>query len=106
MKIATALQTNRYGMAIVQALVHPSVASFLGSISRRTFLGLPIATRLSRGPTGDCMLSECLRIVACQCKISCIVFANLPHYLSNALENIQKGALSIIVPSMPYSQAC
>ena len=37
---------------------------------------------------------------------ACIVFANLPHYLSNALENIQKGALSIIVPSMPYSQAC
>ena len=31
---------------------------------------VPIATRLSRGPTGDCMLSECLRIVACQCKIS------------------------------------
>ena len=34
-----------------------------------------------------------------------IVFANLPQYLSNALENIQKSALGIIVPSMPYSQA-
>ena len=32
-----------------------------------------------------------------------IVFANLPQYLSNAL--IQKSALDIIVPSMPYSQA-
>ena len=30
------------------------VPCFLGSISRRTFLGLPI------GPTGDCMLLECL----------------------------------------------
>ena len=47
-----------------------SCFKLLGSISRRTFLGLPIATRLSRGPTGDCMLSQCLRIVACQCKIS------------------------------------
>ena len=34
-----------------------------------------------------------------------IVFANLPQYLSNALENIQKSALGIIVPSIPYSQA-
>ena len=34
-----------------------------------------------------------------------IVFANLPQYLSNTLENIQKSALGIIVPSMPYSQA-
>ena len=34
-----------------------------------------------------------------------IVFANLSQYLSNALENIQKSALGIIVPSMPYSQA-
>ena len=34
-----------------------------------------------------------------------IVFANLPQYLSNALENIQKSALGIIVPSMSYSQA-
>ena len=34
-----------------------------------------------------------------------IVFANLPQYLSNALANIQKSALGIIVPSMPYSQA-
>ena len=39
-------------------------------ISEDLFFGLPIATRLSRGPTGDCMLSECLRIVACQCEIS------------------------------------
>ena len=34
-----------------------------------------------------------------------IVFANLPQYLSNALENIQKNALDIVVPSMSYSQA-
>ena len=34
-----------------------------------------------------------------------IVFANLPQYLPNALENIQKSALGIIVPSMTYSQA-
>ena len=34
-----------------------------------------------------------------------IVFANLPQYLSNALENIQKSALGIIVPSMSYCQA-
>ena len=34
-----------------------------------------------------------------------IVFADLPQYLSNALENIQKTALGITVPSMPYSQA-
>ena len=32
-----------------------------------------------------------------------IVFANLPQ--SNALENIQKSALGIVVPSMSYSQA-
>ena len=37
--------------------------------------------------------------------IPSIVFANLPQYLSNALENIQKSALGIIVPSMPYSHA-
>lgn len=29
-----------------------------------------------------------------------IVFANLPQYLSNALENIQKSALGIIVPNL------
>ena len=34
-----------------------------------------------------------------------IVVANLPQYLSNALENIQKSALCIIVPSISYSQA-
>ena len=34
-----------------------------------------------------------------------IVFANLPQYLSNALENTQKSALGIIVPCMSYSQA-
>ena len=33
-----------------------------------------------------------------------IVFANLPQYLSNALEIIKKSALDIIVPSMSYSQ--
>ena len=36
---------------------------------------------------------------------SSIVFANLPQYLSNALENIEKSALGIILPSMSYSQA-
>ena len=34
-----------------------------------------------------------------------IVFANLPQYLSNVLENIQKSASDIIVPSMSCSQA-
>ena len=34
-----------------------------------------------------------------------IVFANLPQYLSNALEIIQKSALGTIVPSMSHSQA-
>ena len=34
-----------------------------------------------------------------------IAFANLPQYLPNALENIQKSAFGIIVPSMSYSQA-
>jgi len=34
-----------------------------------------------------------------------IVYANLPQYLSNALENIEKSALGIILPSMSYSQA-
>ena len=34
-----------------------------------------------------------------------IVFTNLPQYLSNALENIQKSALGIIVPSVSYRQA-
>ena len=58
------------------------------------------------------MLSECLRIVAYQFKIiqlstarSFVLFANLPQYLSNALENTKKSALDIIVPSMSYSQA-
>lgn len=91
--------------------------AFFEGVSCFKLLGLPIATRLSRGPTGDCMLSECLRIVPCQCKISrlstarsFVLFSStrvlylptylIPQYLSNALENIQKCALGIIVPSM------
>ena len=34
-----------------------------------------------------------------------IVLINLPQYLPNALENIQKSALGILVPSMSYNQA-
>ena len=34
-----------------------------------------------------------------------ILFANLSQYLTNALENIQKSALGIIVPSMSCNQA-
>lgn len=60
------------------------------------------------------MLSECFKncglpmqdFLAVYCSLirpileyASIVFANLPQYLSNALENIQKSALSIIVPS-------
>ena len=35
----------------------------------------------------------------------CVVFANLPQYLSNALESIQKHALGMIPPSASYDQA-
>ena len=60
-----------------------------------------------------CYLSSLLQdLVAVYCSLirsileyASIVFANLPQYLSNALENIQKSALGIIVPSMSYSQA-
>ena len=51
-------------------------------------------------------------LLAAYCSLVCsileyanIVFTNLPQYLSNALENIQKSALRIIEPSMSYSQA-
>ena len=36
---------------------------------------------------------------------TCVVFANLPQYLSNALESIQKRALGIIGPNACYEQA-
>ena len=36
---------------------------------------------------------------------ACVVFANLPKYLSHDLERVQKRALAIIFPSLPYASA-
>lgn len=55
-------------------------------------------------PTQDLLAVYC-SLIRSILEYASIVFANLPQYLSNALENIQKSALGIIVPSMSYSQA-
>ena len=36
---------------------------------------------------------------------ACVVFANLPKYLSHDLERVQKRALAIIFPFLPYASA-
>ncbi|XP_068750744.1 uncharacterized protein [Montipora capricornis] len=38
-------------------------------------------------------------------KYACVVFANLPKYLSHDLERVQKRALAIIFPFLPYASA-
>ena len=53
---------------------------------------------------GNCSAVYC-SLIRSILEYGSIVFANLPEYLSNALENIQKNALGIIVPSMSYSRA-
>ena len=55
-------------------------------------------------PMQDLLAVHCL-LIRYILEYASIVFANLPQYLSNALENIQKSALGIIVPCMSYSQA-
>lgn len=55
-------------------------------------------------PMQDLLAVYCL-LIRYILEYASIVFANLPQYLFNALENIQKSALGIIVPCMSYSQA-
>ena len=85
--------------------VYPA-SSFLGSMSRRTSLELPIATRLSRGPTGDCMLLECLRVAACQCKIFQLSIARSFVLFSSTRVSICQLTSVFVKCLREYSEEC
>ena len=75
-------------------------------MSRRTFLELSIATRLSRGPTGDCMLLECLRVVACQCKIFQLSIARSFVLFSSTRVSICQLTSVFVKCLREYSEKC
>ena len=55
-------------------------------------------------PTLDLTTVYC-SLIRSAIKYASAVFANLPKYLSDALEGIQKRALRIILPSLHYDEA-
>ena len=55
-------------------------------------------------PTNDLIRVYC-SIVRSVIEYACVVYANLPQCLANALELTQKRALYIIFPGLPYTEA-
>ena len=51
------------------------------------------------------MVSVYCSLVRSVLEYAVTVFAGLPQFLCNALEKVQKRALAIIFPSIPYDQA-
>ena len=55
-------------------------------------------------PTSDLITVYC-SLIRSVIEYASAVFANLPKYLSDALEGIQKRALRIILPNLHYDNA-
>ena len=55
-------------------------------------------------PTSDLITVYC-SLIRSVIEYASAVFANLPKYLSNALEGVQKRALRIILPNLHYDEA-
>ena len=55
-------------------------------------------------PTSDLITVYC-SLIRSVIEYASAVFANLPKYLSDALEGIQKRALRIILPNLHYDEA-
>ena len=55
-------------------------------------------------PADDIVVIYC-SLIRSVIEYASVVYANLPGYLSNALESIQKRALAIIWPGLPYRVA-
>ena len=62
------------------------------------------ALKKSGVATEDLVLVYC-SLIRSVVEYACAAFANLPRYLANALEKVQKRALAIILPGISYEPA-
>ena len=66
---------------------------------------MPLRTLKKCGvPTSDLITVYC-SLIRSVTEYASAVFANLPNYLSDVLEGIQKRALRIILPNLHYDEA-
>ena len=85
---------------LLESRVPRTISWFIISVRGRTGAG----ESMMWGQKSD-LITVCCSLIRSVIEYASAVFANLPKYLSDALEGIQKRALRIILPNLHYDEA-